>query len=1056
MTFRSPLALVFLPVLLLACGDDTGENNGNGFSNVVDSDGDGKVDAADNCPGAQNADQADLDADRIGDACDDDKDGDGVAAGTDCDDFDRNQSQGAVFYGDSDGDGLGNPAIEQLACSQPAGYAANDDDAQPNCSTNDEDDCGVCAGTGADKDCADECFGSAELDACGVCNGPGETIFYADLDSDGLGDPASPVASCAQPVGAVANDTDPEPNCATNNSDECGVCAGTGADKDCAGTCFGSAAPDACGVCAGPGAPLWYADVDGDGLGDPAASTRNCTQPAGSVTNADDLQPGCASNDADECGVCAGNNEAMDCAGACFGPSRPDACGVCGGPGRVNFYADFDGDGLGDRANSVVDCAAPANFVSNSNDLEPYCATNNTDECGVCAGPGIQTFYRDADGDGLGDPAISVSGCSAPSGFVGNDDDAAPDCASNTVDVCGVCGGPGATEYYGDADGDGLGDPALALASCSTVPGYVTNSNDTEPSCRTNDTDECGVCAGPGPVAFYADGDRDGLGDPAVSLTGCTAPPNFVSNASDSEPACATNNTDDCGVCGGENANMDCARVCNGSAFQDDCDRCVGGTTGQLPATSDEDSDGIPDLCDGCTFESAIRVIVQYTEVPTYATAGGGPYTFQVVFLSNGDFIFYYNDVEPYAATATVGYQGAAGAFAAELGYNSSYVTGTQVAYFRRDLLSGAFAVEYTEPFEWADIRNVGTQITLGDDEATNVGLPFGFEFLGESYDTITVNSNGVINFDGTEIPYTNTHLPNAGLPALIAPLWDDLSPNRSGTIHVLTVPAGCLADCAGVMGGVAQIDACGTCYGGSTGIAAGGNIDCNGDCDGGAFVDDCGLCVGGATGLEPSDPADCVSLPDLVIDEAYLASDVYIETIDVPADSCYINEGCVRGSGARKVIRFGTQIGNIGTGDLSLGQPSLDNPNWTWDPCHSHWHYAEYASYDLVDVNTGDVLPIGSKNGFCVMDLGTFRPELATNGCSTYNCSNQGIGRGCYDTYWSGLQCQWVDVTGVADGTYDLTVTTNPAGNIPELDYTNNSGTVRVRMTGNLLELIE
>lgn len=67
---------------------------------VPDADGDGVLDAQDNCPGLGNADQADLDGDLVGDACDVDIDGDGL-----------NQRQETINGSDprstdTDGDGI--------------------------------------------------------------------------------------------------------------------------------------------------------------------------------------------------------------------------------------------------------------------------------------------------------------------------------------------------------------------------------------------------------------------------------------------------------------------------------------------------------------------------------------------------------------------------------------------------------------------------------------------------------------------------------------------------------------------------------------------------------------------------------------------------------------------------------------------------------------------------------------------------------------------------------------------------------------------------------------
>ena len=60
--------------------------------------------------------------------------------------------------------------------------------------------------------------------------------------------------------------------------------------------------------------------------------------------------------------------------------------------------------------------------------------------------------------------------------------------------------------------------------------------------------------------------------------------------------------------------------------------------------------------------------------------------------------------------------------------------------------------------------------------------------------------------------------------------------------------------DCFGTIGGEAEIDNCGECTGGETGIEK--NSTCQQDCigywNGSAFLDNCGICVGGTTGGTP------------------------------------------------------------------------------------------------------------------------------------------------------------------------------------------------------------
>lgn len=245
----------------------------------------------------------------------------------------------------------------------------------------------------------------------------------------------------------------------------------------------------------------------------------------------------------------------------------------------------------------------------------------------------------------------------------------------------------------------------------------------------------------------------------------------------------------------------------------------------------------------------------------------------------------------------------------------------------------------------------------------------------------------------------------------------------------------------------------CGTC----------GALDCTGVCHGGAAVDPCGVCAGGNTGIIPSPPddlngdgyPDACNGPDLVVDEPYLRQHLSIDHVFVAPNDCYINEGCVGGPGDRKVLRFGTMIGNIGNADLAIGPPGQDPEYWEYDACHDHYHYEDYAFYQLFTEAGHELSSIGYKNGWCVLDLTEYGPGPAPNGCNTYSCGNQGISAGCADIYSSALACQWIDVTAVPDGVYTLRVITNPRNHVRELRYDNNAAEVTVRIQGDVVTLM-
>jgi hypothetical protein len=169
------------------------------------------------------------------------------------------------------------------------------------------------------------------------------------------------------------------------------------------------------------------------------------------------------------------------------------------------------------------------------------------------------------------------------------------------------------------------------------------------------------------------------------------------------------------------------------------------------------------------------------------------------------------------------------------------------------------------------------------------------------------------------------------------------------------------------------------------------------------AAIDD-GSCL-------PQMHPDCPDGPDLLMRQDVLVNSLQLTTIN-STDACLINEGCLRGYGLRNIIRFTTWIDNIGELDYYIGTPSATNNQFTWDNCHSHWHYDSYAEY-LLFRDDGHEIPIGFKNGFCVLDLG------CSTGTAKFGCGNMGISPGCFDVYSASLECQWIDVTDVPDGRY-------------------------------------
>jgi hypothetical protein len=178
--------------------------------------------------------------------------------------------------------------------------------------------------------------------------------------------------------------------------------------------------------------------------------------------------------------------------------------------------------------------------------------------------------------------------------------------------------------------------------------------------------------------------------------------------------------------------------------------------------------------------------------------------------------------------------------------------------------------------------------------------------------------------------------------------------------------------------------------------------------------------------------------IPDLIVWrntlEPYITNETYF-----PAD-CAVIEGHTT-AGAHRFLRFSTESRNIGGADLVIGSP-VGNPAFEFAACHGHYHFLGFARYRLLD-SLGNVAATGRKVSFCLEDVVRWNPAVHAE--AKFICSAQGIQEGWSDIYDSGLEAQWVDITGVPAGEYTLEVTVNPDHLLLEADYTNNVTTLPV-----------
>jgi len=196
----------------------------------------------------------------------------------------------------------------------------------------------------------------------------------------------------------------------------------------------------------------------------------------------------------------------------------------------------------------------------------------------------------------------------------------------------------------------------------------------------------------------------------------------------------------------------------------------------------------------------------------------------------------------------------------------------------------------------------------------------------------------------------------------------------------------------------------------------------------------------------------DLVGTPNLVVDAAKLASSWVITHEDLPATLCSVVEGDVP-PGDHLLLRFTVTTPNIGDADVAIGDPRTHiDPNgdgnysdsdglYEFAPCHGHFHFRNYAKYELFPILANGSLgtPVKArKRGFCMIDTTPFSnangqpKERVYYSCGTPTIpGNQGISVGYADTYVKALGGQYFVLDDPAEpvppGQYVLRITVNP-----------------------------
>jgi Lysyl oxidase len=183
---------------------------------------------------------------------------------------------------------------------------------------------------------------------------------------------------------------------------------------------------------------------------------------------------------------------------------------------------------------------------------------------------------------------------------------------------------------------------------------------------------------------------------------------------------------------------------------------------------------------------------------------------------------------------------------------------------------------------------------------------------------------------------------------------------------------------------------------------------------------------------------------------------------------------------GGHRLLTFGSATDNRGEGPLivvgrrdgpimtvtqiidrsdgsSYSRPTGAVMRYVRTATHEHWHLIGFERYDLYRASDHTLVGRSRKVGFCLGDrylVPGSDPNLLpvyTSECGKNRPDLQrlraGISPNFGDDYVPQKEGQYVDVSGLPAGRYELVHVANPGGNILESDYGNNAASVLVQL---------